>query len=87
MSVLIDITKENTVSNPDNETPENPNLGATQNQQQALDPNKPVFFLVPQPLLQEVIKRLGKLPAKKVFQTLAQLNQCQPIQPDDKPEQ
>lgn len=67
------------MNKPDNQDP--------QAEQKQLDPQKPVFFLVPQPLVQEIIKRLGKLPANKVFQTLAQLNQCQPIQPEDEPEQ
>jgi hypothetical protein len=65
------------VNKPDAETPE----------QKQLDPNKPTFFLVPQPLVADIVKQLGRLPASKVFQTLMQLNQCQPIQPDDKPEQ
>ena len=62
---------------PDKEAPE----------QKQLDPNKPVYFLVPQPLVQDIVKQLGRLPASKVFQTLTQLNQCSPIQPDDEPEQ
>jgi hypothetical protein len=57
-----------------------------QPEQKQLDPNKPVFFLVPQTLVTDIVKNLGKLPASKVFQTLTQLNQCQPIQPNDAPE-
>lgn len=47
---------------------------------QEAHPNRHVFFLVSPPLMQEIIKRLGKLPANKVHGLLNELNKCRSIQ-------
>ena len=55
-------------------------------QSNGLDPKKPVFYLIPQDLMQQVINRLGKQKAAKVHGLLNALNQCRAIQPEIKPD-
>lgn len=46
------------------------------------DPDKPLFFLVAPVLMQQIIKRLGNMPAKKVHGLLNNLNACRTVQTD-----